>query len=95
MIYVSGIGAVNPPVASGNAAPAAEPFARSTLNATVTIGGVEGQILFLGMTPNFVGLAQGNILLDAATPVGDNQVIELVIDSQPSLPLVVSVGAPL
>ena len=95
VIYVSGIGAVNPPVASGNAAPAAEPFARSTLNATVTIGGVEGQILFLGMTPNFVGLAQGNILLDAATPVGDNQVIELVIDSQPSLPLVVSVGAPL
>ena len=95
VIYISGIGAVNPAVMSGDAAPAAEPFSRSALDATVTVGGVEGQILFLGMTPNFVGLAQGNILLDAATPVGDNQVIELVIDSQPSLPLVLSVGAPL
>jgi len=95
VIYVSGIGAVNPPVPSGEAAPATEPFSRSALAATVTVDGVEGRILFLGMTPNFVGLAQGNILLDAATPVGDNQVIELVIDSQPSLPLVVSVGPPL
>ena len=92
VVYISGIGDLQPAVASGEAAPAQEPFSRSTLEATVTIGGVESQILFLGMTPNFVGLAQGNILLDDATPIGSDQVIQLTIDGQPSPPLLVSVG---
>lgn len=77
-VYLTGIGAVDSPVTTGNAAPAA-PLSNATTRATVTVGGVKADLLFLGLTPGFVGLAQANFRIPDVPPG--------------SLPLLVTVGA--
>jgi len=61
-VYLTGIGALDNPVATGSAA-AGDPLSRAAATARVTVGGVEAQLLFLGLTPGFVGLAQANVVV--------------------------------
>lgn len=60
VVYLTGIGAVNNPVADGTATPDS-PLASATATGTATIGGVNATVTFLGLTPGFTGLAQANI----------------------------------
>jgi uncharacterized protein (TIGR03437 family) len=62
VVYFSGQGAVNHPVADGIAAPAS-PVATATATATATIGGVSATVDFAGLSAGFAGLAQANILV--------------------------------
>ena len=62
VVYFSGQGAVNNPVADGKATPVS-PVAATTATATATIGGVSATVYFAGLTPGFAGLAQANILV--------------------------------
>jgi uncharacterized protein (TIGR03437 family) len=62
VVYLSGQGAVNNPVADGSATPAS-PVATATATATATIGGMSATVDFLGLTAGFTGLAQANILV--------------------------------
>ena len=78
--YLTGIGATLPATLTGQAAPAAEPFARPSLAATARIGAADAEILFLGLTPGFVGLAQCNL-----------RIVENVATG-PNVPLVIEVG---
>ncbi|MEZ5365557.1 MAG: hypothetical protein R2748_25320 [Bryobacterales bacterium] len=78
--YLTGIGQTLPPVLTNQPAPSAEPFARPALPAAASVGGVESEILFLGMTPGFVGLAQANLRIGANASTGSD------------VPLVVEVG---
>jgi len=77
VIYALGLGETVPPVASGAGAPAAEPLARVPLPPKVYFtGGSAGMPaavdpLFVGLTPNFVGLFQINVAVPAAPPTGD------------------------
>jgi uncharacterized protein (TIGR03437 family) len=59
-IFFSGQGPVNPPVASGQPAPF-KPLARVTLPAQVEIAGRTTEILYMGLTPGFAGLAQTDV----------------------------------
>ena len=60
-VFLTGLGAVNPPVADGAAPPDVEPFARTTdPNIAVTFGGFDGAISFSGGSPCCVGLYQIN-----------------------------------
>jgi len=43
---------------------------------TVTVGGVQAQVLFSGLTPQFVGVNQLNIVVPNVTP-GDNLPLQL------------------
>jgi uncharacterized protein (TIGR03437 family) len=43
----------------------------------VTIGGVEQQLVFSGMSPQFVGVNQINVVVVAGTPTGDEQPLML------------------
>lgn len=61
-IYLTGIGALDNAVATGAAAPG-EPLSRASATARITVGGVDAQVLFVGLTPGFVGLAQANIVV--------------------------------
>ena len=91
--YVSGAGAVEPSVATGEGSPSAEPLARAVGAATVTVGGEEAEVLYLGMTPGFVGLAQVNLFVPESAPVGPGVQLILTIDGQPSNPLAVAIEA--
>ena len=58
VIYLAGMGATNPPVASGQPAPS--PPAVVVTQPVVTIGGEKAQVQFAGLTPGSVGLYQIN-----------------------------------
>jgi uncharacterized protein (TIGR03437 family) len=78
-IYANGLGAVTPAVPDGNAAPSAEPLAR-TAEPTVTLGGRPCRVLFAGLVPGLVALNQINIEVPTGVPTGN------------AVPLVISLG---
>ncbi len=89
IVYLAGIGAVDPLATTG----AASELARTTLSASATVGGVDAGVFYLGMTPGFVGLAQANLVLAPNTPIGAAIPLEIVVDGQPSNQLAVSIAA--
>lgn len=75
-VYLTGIGPLDGELAAGRAAPLTTLY-RAVLDTGATIGGRAAPVLFLGLTPGFVGLAQANIQVPADAPVGP--ALELVI----------------
>ena len=59
-IYCTGLGAVNPTVRDGAAAPAA-PAAQTINPVTVSIAGQHASVTFAGLVPGFAGLYQVNV----------------------------------
>jgi uncharacterized protein (TIGR03437 family) len=58
--FLTGLGAVNPSVATGAAAPAS-PLSLVSATVTATIGNVSAPVQFAGLAPGFAGLYQVNI----------------------------------
>jgi len=58
--YLTGLGPVQPPVATGVAAPLS-PLSITTNTVTATIGGVAAPVVFAGLAPGYSGLYQVNI----------------------------------
>ncbi len=75
VVYISGQGALDPPVPTGERAPLPPPLSRSAYDMHATIGGLSAQVLFLGATPGFVGLSQANIVVPENAPTGDVQLV--------------------
>ena len=69
IVYATGVGPVDQPQASGEAA-AAQPVANTRIRPTATVGGRNAIVLFSGLAPFFVGLDQLNITLPADAPSG-------------------------
>lgn len=76
-IYVNGLGPVSNRPGSGELSPAVA-LAQTTATPTVTIGGVQAQVIFSGMTPNVVGLYQVNVIVPENAPSG-NQTLTVAI----------------
>ena len=74
IIYCGGLGAVTPDVASGAAAPGS-PLARVDGEVVVTIGGLEAQVLFAGLTPTFASLYQINVIVPQGLSPGQAEVV--------------------
>ena len=70
VIYCAGLGAVNPPVTAGTAAPSSPP-AITTNPVTVTIGGKTAQVFFSGLVGGFAGLYQVNAYVPKGITPGD------------------------
>lgn len=85
VVYLTGIGPVDPPAATGAAAPS-DQLSNASLTASATIGGEPATILFLGLAPGFVGLAQANILVPAI-PAGDHPLEITIADRKSNSPL--------
>lgn len=84
-IYAIGFGATNPAVATGVAAPSAEPLARVTPTPTVIFGSAFATFpvtpAFAGLTPTFSGLYQVNVQVPADVPTGAVQMQVTVGDT--------------
>ncbi len=60
VVYLTGIGVTNPTVTDGAASPGG-PLAMPLGRSSALIGGTNAAVVFLGLSPGFVGLAQANI----------------------------------
>ena len=78
VIYAEGLGAGHPAVEAGTVSPSS-PLAQ-VAGVRVTIGGIEAQVQFAGLTPGSVGLYQVNAVVPPGVALGD------------AVPVVVSVG---
>jgi uncharacterized protein (TIGR03437 family) len=67
IVYLTGIGPLDNPVATGAAAPTTS-LSRAALPGSATIGGWTAPVQFLGLTPGFVGLAQANLVVPGLSP---------------------------
>jgi uncharacterized protein (TIGR03437 family) len=70
VILATGLGAVNPPVQTGSNVTDGQVHSTTT-TPTVTVGNVAAQVFFSGMSPQFVGVYQLNIVIAPGTPTGD------------------------
>jgi len=83
-IYATGLGATNPPLASGQAGSVNPPFNLTVDTVTVQINGQNATVVFSGAAPGFVGLFQVNAIVPAGTPAGNNVSLQLSISGQQS-----------
>jgi uncharacterized protein (TIGR03437 family) len=74
ILTLVGMGATDPPVASGFAAPS-DPMATTVIRPTVTIGGQMADIVFAALMPGAVGLYQIELTVPAGLASGDQPVV--------------------
>ena len=67
LLYLTGMGAVDPAVADGVGG-SATTLSQTTQQPTVLVGGIPGKVLFSGLAPGFPGLYQINLTLPALPP---------------------------
>ena len=89
-VYLTGIGTLDGELAAGAAAPS-DRLLRAALESSATIGGRDAPILFLGLTPGFVGLAQANIQVPSDGPIGNALELVIGVNRQRSNPALVAV----
>jgi uncharacterized protein (TIGR03437 family) len=70
VMYLVGMGAVNPTVPSGAVTPVS-PLSNVVLQPVVTVGGNASTVLFAGLTPGFVGLYQIDFQVPANAAAGE------------------------
>jgi uncharacterized protein (TIGR03437 family) len=80
-VYLTGQGPLDGPLDAGEPAPA-NALLRALANPAATVGGRPARVLFVGLTPGFVGLAQANIEIPADAPTGPTVELTLSLDGQ-------------
>ena len=89
VLYCSGLGMVDPPVAAGSPAPASR-LSHTVSPVTVTIGQTQAQVLFAGLTPLYAQLYQVNVQIPSGLPSGD-AVLTVSAGGQQSVPVTITV----
>jgi uncharacterized protein (TIGR03437 family) len=75
IMYLLGLGATDPPVASDTRAPSVEPLARAVDAVTVTVDGTPSQLDYVGLTPGSIGLYQIDFTVPQGSKSGDLDVV--------------------
>lgn len=91
LIDCNGLGPVDDPPLTGAATPADRPY-ETTEPVTVTIGGVEGRVVFAGLAPGSVGLYQVKVEVAEGTPAGDTVPLTLSVGGQTSNEVTIAVA---
>ena len=90
-VFCTGLGATNPQVASGQAAPGAEPLARVVVPVEAQVGGKPATVHFAGLAPGFVGLYQVNVEIPADVEPGPAVPLLLLQNGVPSNTVTIAV----
>ena len=69
-IYATGLGPVENPPADG-AAGGVDPLSKTVTQPTLTVGGIESEVVFSGLAPYLVGVYQVNAKIPANAPSGN------------------------
>lgn len=77
IILATGLGPVTPTVANG--ASSTDALRTTVTTPVVLIGGVQAQVLFSGLSPNFVGVNQINVALAQGTPTGNQVPVQIQV----------------
>jgi uncharacterized protein (TIGR03437 family) len=72
ILYLSGLGAVNPAISDGAAGPAVSPYSLTTNTIDVYIGGQQATVVYAGLAPGLVGLYQVDVQVPTGLTAGDN-----------------------
>jgi uncharacterized protein (TIGR03437 family) len=91
--YITGDGDVTPTLPTGEAPASGTAVSRlpkSRLPLTVTVGGVQANVLFNGMTAGIVGATQINFTVPAGAPPGPQPVV-VTVGGVPSQPVTLNV----
>jgi uncharacterized protein (TIGR03437 family) len=81
VLYMSGEGDVSPAIRTGFTPSAATPLSilpKPLLPLSVTVGGIQAFLQFVGITPGVAGLTQVNFIVPASVPAGVQPVIVTV-----------------
>lgn len=78
LIYATGLGPLDAPVPSGQNS--MDRVRHTVTTPVVLIGGVQAQVLFSGLAPQFVGINQLNIVVPAGVPPGDAVPLQIQMD---------------
>jgi uncharacterized protein (TIGR03437 family) len=70
ILYLTGLGEVSPAVPTGQASPPDRVSTPPPNSVSATVGGVAAEILYVGLTPGTIGLAQANIRIPNGVAVG-------------------------
>jgi uncharacterized protein (TIGR03437 family) len=76
LVYMTGLGYVNPQSEAGNAGPTS-PLAVTKYPFRVYIGGSQASIAFTGLAPGLAGLYQMNVVVPDTAPSGANASLEV------------------
>ncbi len=90
VIYAEGLGATNPLIEAGQMVPFS-PLAHVTSLVRVTIGGLDAQVLFAGLTPGLAGLYQVNAFVPAGVTPASAVPVVLTVGGQVSPPVTIAV----
>ncbi|MEX2304364.1 MAG: IPT/TIG domain-containing protein [Bryobacterales bacterium] len=93
VIYLTGLGEVNPPIADGAQGPSAEPFSRVTdPEVLVQFDREAGRVVYAGASPCCVGLYQINVTIPSTVVVGDAVPVAIVTTNAVSDLVDISIG---
>jgi uncharacterized protein (TIGR03437 family) len=78
-LYCTGLGDVTNRPSAGSPSPGGSSLAATRATPTVTIGTVDANVVFSGLSPGFVGLYQVNLSIPPTAPSGDSVPVVLTI----------------
>src|ERR1039458_8349130 len=73
-LYASGLGAVDQVIASGVPSPSSPP-ARTLILPAVSVGGIQANMTFAGLTPGWIGIYQVNFVAPPGLAAGNAPVV--------------------
>ena len=89
-ILATGLGPTNPPGVTGN--DSLDAMRSTTATPIVLIGNISARVTFSGLSPQFVGVYQVNVVIPPDAPIGDAVPLQIQIGGRTSVQTKIAVG---